>query len=94
MSDLTEFYEDLKEESRERRADNRRAGAALLKEHCVPFLTKNQGCHLIVDGGHLGTVDYWPGTGRWIARTGKKSGRGIHNLLRFLQIPKGVNNAL
>lgn len=73
-------------ESIERRADNRDRSAAILDRLGVSFESKNGGAHLIVT--HDGkTVDFWPGTGKFIQRqSGARHGRGVFNLMKLLGI--------
>lgn len=75
------------QESIERRAKNRDGGAEILSKAGVEFESKNGGAHLVVR--HAGkTVDFWPGTGKFIPREPRpKHGRGVFNLLKIL----GVN---
>lgn len=80
MGDMREVYKAMKESKRTRHAANRKLYANLLNQAGVPFSTNNDGVHLIVDGGDSGKIDFWPGTGKWIARSGK-NGKGISTLL-------------
>lgn len=65
-------------------AHNRENSPQILQERGVSFESKSNGAHLIVWRGGV-TVDFWPGTGLWIARTkGNRRGRGVFNLVRFL----------
>lgn len=41
--------------------------------------------HLIVTGSGWELVDFWPGTGKWIARDTKRKGRGVFNLLKYIK---------
>lgn len=85
MSDMGEYWRDVKpamqERSKERRKHNRDNSAALLLERGVEFETRNDGVHLIVKGRDC-LIDFWPGTGKYITRNGKQ-GRGVHSLLRL-----------
>lgn len=72
------------EESKRRRALNRESSAKLLRDSGVPFLSSNNGAHLIV--GQPPMFDFWPGTGKWIARGGSKKGRGVFNMLRVMGV--------
>ncbi len=67
------------EASKQRRAANRENSAQLLREHGVPFVSKNSGAHLVIDGGW---ADFWPGTGLWIIRITKQRERGVFPLIR------------
>lgn len=81
MSDMGEIFNGMKEESQKRRADNRESSAKILNDNGISFESKNVGAHLIVRGHEI-TVDFWPGTGKWIVRNGK-AGRGVFNLLKL-----------
>lgn len=88
---MSEYWHDvksvLKQESQDRRSSNRDASAKLLNERGIAYESKNDGAHLIVT--HAGkTCDFWPGTGKWIARKGP-SGRGVFRLISFLANVRG-----
>jgi hypothetical protein len=51
----------------------------LLRDRDIPFVVKNGGAHIIVNG----RIDFWPGTGLWIERGGPR-GRGVKDLLRHI----------
>jgi hypothetical protein len=71
------------ERHKEKTASNRASSAAYLRSRGIEFSEHNNGAHLIV--GHNGlVVDFWPGTGLWIVRNGRK-GRGVRNLVRELK---------
>jgi len=40
---------------------------------------------LIVTGVGWELIDFWPGTGKWIARDTKLKGRGVFNLLKYVK---------
>jgi len=67
----------------DKRQQNREQSTDILIKRGVTFEAKNFGRHLIItrDGR---TVDFWPGTGLWIFREGKK-GRGVFNLLKEIE---------
>lgn len=71
------------EESKERRGRNRESAQQILTRAEVSFESKNDGAHLIVTHGGK-TVDFWPGTGLWQVRPRGKQGRGVFNLLKYL----------
>lgn len=83
MTDVTQMWKDVHQESRTKRAKNRQSGAEQLTTAGVVFVSRNMGAHLIVGSGD-DRVDYWPGTGKWKAVDGKQ-GRGIKGLLVFLK---------
>lgn len=75
-----EFKQMSKEASQSRRASNRANGARILTAENIDFESKNHGAHLIVQG----CIDYWPGTGKWSNRKGKK-GRGVQSLITYIR---------
>jgi hypothetical protein len=80
MGDIGDDFRELREASKARRAANRELSTEMLKTAGVRFQVSNGGAHLIVDG----VVDFWPGTGRFIHRTTKASGRGVRNMLKTI----------
>lgn len=84
MSDAIDFYNDLKQIKAEKRAANRSASAILLERAGVIFESKNAGAHLIVQAGRV-AVDFWPGTGLWIARGSSDRRRGVRKLIAFVE---------
>jgi hypothetical protein len=80
VSDLAEYFRDLKEHSQRKRASNRQSGQQKLAEAGVPFTEHNGGAHLIVQTP-AGVVDFWPGTGKWILRGTGAYCRGVDYLL-------------
>ncbi len=82
MGDMADAFNDMKEHSKQKRAANRQYAPRVLEQADIPFVVKNGGVHLIVEGGDC-FIDFWPGTGRWITRTGK-IGFGVKNLIKFI----------
>ena len=87
MSDSVEDFKFLKAVQQQKRADNRTSSAEYLHQHGIPFEEKNNGAHLIVEGRDC-FIDFWPGTGRWNSRCGRK-GFGVKQLEVFI---KGTSN--
>lgn len=81
-SDCVEVFKAMKEHSKAKRASNRENGQRFLMEAGIPFIEKNGGAHLVVEGSDC-FIDYWPGTGRWITRNGCK-GFGVRNLIQHI----------
>jgi hypothetical protein len=81
----TEYWRDIKQARQEKRSDNRENSAAYLRDRGIPFVEKNMGAHLIVEGREC-FIDFWPGTGKWHSRCGKK-GFGVRNLVAFIGAP-------
>ena len=82
MGDMGEVFKDIKEDSKKRRAGHREESPKFLQKAGIPFETKNMGAHLIVEGADC-FIDFWPGTGKWIARNGKQ-GFGVRNLIKHI----------
>lgn len=77
------IWKGYKEASQEKRAKNRENSADLLTKKEIPFIEHNGGAHLVVN--HKGKfIDFWPGTGKYIVRGSKTKGRGIFNMLKYL----------
>lgn len=86
MGDMGDVFRGMQEASKERRANNREGSAELLVLAAVPFVSKNGGAHLIVDG----RIDFWPGTGLWMDRKSMKKRRGVQDLIRHVNNTKRV----
>ena len=78
----TEYWKDIRKARQENRADNRKNSSLYLSDHGIEFTSKNGDAHLIVKNGNS-LIDFWPGTGRWISRCGRK-GFGVRNLVKFI----------
>lgn len=89
--DIIDNWRDMKQRQAEKRASNRRSSADLLTAAGVGFQSKNDGAHLVIPHGS-GTVDFWPGTGRWIQRVTLRDGRGVRRLLALLKRPNAKLN--
>lgn len=81
VNETTEMWAEYKTERQEKRKKNRITSAQILADHDVTFSSSNAGAHLIVQGRN-DVIDFWPGTGKYITRGGKK-GRGVFSLLRL-----------
>lgn len=85
MGDMKDVFDDMRERSKEKRAHNTVASTSILINKNVSFESKNNGAHLIVS--HNGkVVDFWPATGKFICRSGKKDARGIRPLLKYIGV--------
>jgi len=63
--------------------DKRDSSAQYLRVREIPFTSHNNGAHLIIEGKTC-YIDFWPGTGKWNCRSGKK-GFGLRNLVEYCQ---------
>ena len=84
MGDVGEIFEGYNRARREKREANRASSPRMLEAARIPYGSYNNGSHLIVKGGPLGFIDFWPGTGLWIVRAGKVRGRGVANLIKLV----------
>ncbi len=80
---MTEDFKILNEISKNKRESNRNTSQAFLERESILFEIKNNNAHLIVEGSK-GFIDFWPGTGKWIARTRIK-GFGVKNLIKAIR---------
>ena len=83
MGDTGDDYKAMKEHSARKRKNNREQSAAMLAEAGIEYASKNNGAHLIVES-NLGKIDFWPGTGKWMCRSGAYS-RGVKNLIALVR---------
>lgn len=81
MSDMAVDFRLLKTHSQVKRQMNRENSTARLAAEGVPFVVKNNGAHLIVDGAW----DFYPGTGKFKHRTLPIEGRGVRNFLNRIK---------
>ena len=84
MSETIEDYKSIFERKQIDRAAKRDAGAKLMRELGVPFELKNGGAHLILQHKNM-TIDFWPGTSKWLVRGQSRSYQGIELLLTVLK---------
>jgi hypothetical protein len=84
--DMGDMWREFKRQGQEKRGKNRETSPAMLKAAGIEFEEKNGGAHLVVrHNGH--TVDFWPGTGKWITRGGRFTvkSRGVKKLIEHVQ---------
>lgn len=81
MGDMGEIFNAMKEASKEKRANNRDRSTEILVVAGIPFVSKNNGAHLIVAERY----DFWPGTGLWMERGKAKKHRGIRSLIERIK---------
>jgi len=90
--DFNALRSTLRDESMQKRAHNRESSPQVLERYKVGYERHNGGAHLIVRRGGM-VVDFWPGTGKWIARgEGGTAGRGVFKLLSYLKVGANVHN--
>ena len=83
MSEVGEAFAAMKEADKVKKAANLAASTKILEELNIPFESKNRGIHLVVTGKKDELFDFWPSTGKFIARKSSVSGRGIRTLLGY-----------
>ncbi len=77
----TEFWKDWRKMKQDKRASNRDRSTEILVLAGIPFVSKNNGAHLMVAERY----DFWPGTGLWMERGKPKKHRGIRSLIERIQ---------
>lgn len=94
-STMGEIFNQMKADSQLKRARNRLTSKDQLIDHGVDFEERNAGAHIIISSRH-GVIDFWPGTGLYIARAkisrNRTKGRGIFNLISLLLNDKENNH--
>jgi len=83
MGDMGEMWDDQKKISKTKRANNRERSKELLIEKNINFDEHNDGAHFVIFHKEI-VVDFWPGTGKFIPRKTNLEGRGVFNLLKYL----------
>ena len=83
MTEAAEMWRDINRRRQDKRAANRDSSAEVLTREGIAYGSKNMGAHLIVSHDNK-TVDFWPGTGRWIDRVGRK-GFGVRSLVDHMK---------
>lgn len=73
----TEYWRDVKRAKADKRHENTIRSTEILVLAGIPFISKNNGAHLIVADKY----DFWPATGLWIERRKGTKGRGIAKLI-------------
>lgn len=81
MGEMGEIFNEMKKAGKEKREQNRENSPQILADRGIEFESKNWGAHLIVKGKDC-LIDFWPGTGKFIARNGRR-GRGVFNLIKL-----------
>jgi len=88
MGDMGDIFKEHREYSKSKRAFNRKQSPLALCENHIQYTSHNNGAHLRifqVGSAEIPAVDFWPGTGKWIDSAGKKSGRGVMSLIKYLK---------
>lgn len=81
MSDLGETFKAYKQDRKAKKETNLLQSLQLLDKHHVSYkiLSSNNGHVRIGD-----RVDFWCSTGTWYDRYKKRKGRGVFNLIKYL----------
>lgn len=82
-----EMWNAIRKDRQEKRADNRKASPQILTEEGIEYASHNGGSHLVIETSAT-TIDFWPGTGLWIPRSGplrNKRRRGVYPLVHHLK---------
>lgn len=83
MGDQAEFWRDVKDEQKRRKALREEENLRKLEASGIPFETnyKTRG-HVVIRVGNVTTYDFWMTTGRFIERKTRRGGYGADRLLR------------
>ena len=65
--------------------DKRKKVTKLLAKNGIVYESKNGDTHLIITSAKHGTINFWPGTGLWMAVNQTWRRRGVHALIRYLK---------
>jgi hypothetical protein len=84
-SDMGEMFNDYRIAMKEKRASTRATSAAFLDREGIAYDARNYGAHLILQAPKSGTIDFWPGTGRWTVRASGKEKRGVCKLVNLFK---------
>lgn len=82
-------YRALRDLDKVERGDRRALAPQILLDNGVQFSEHNHGAHLVVTIPGM-TIDFWPGTAKWITRATKteasrRGSGGIDGLLTFIE---------
>lgn len=81
MSEIGDFYKDWKKYRDKKKARNVSWSLNFLEQKEIFFQVLNEAnWHTLVEE----CVDFWPSTGKWIARHPKKQGHGVKNLFNYV----------
>lgn len=85
-NEISAMWRERREAQQAKRASNREASTAMLRERGIHFTEHNMGAHLVV----MDRWDFWPGTGKFMERKGraghpKRTGRGVRRLLQLIE---------
>lgn len=86
FDDLGDIFRERRAAQQAKRAANKAKSTDILTREGIPFVAKNDGVHLIV----AGRWDFYPSTGKFVARQGepgkkKRAGRGVFNLIAIVR---------
>lgn len=80
MSEIGDTFGAMRGLSRAKRQENTKNSTQILVEKGIKFASKNNGIHLIVED----MFDFYPSTGLFMNRENGKRGRGVFNLIKFI----------
>lgn len=81
MGEIGETWAAIREERAAKRARNREHSAEMLVAAGFGYENLNADAHLRVEK----SVDFWPGTGLWKDLQTKRHGRGVRQLIKYLE---------
>ena len=92
MSDpeIYEYFNAMRERSREKRKMNAATSPGYLKANGVYFEQKSPSHFHVFGQGCV--VDFWPGTGLWIDSKNLRRGRGVKKLAAYIKNSMNESN--
>lgn len=81
---LPDLDQTMDNHSKEKRASNRRSSLYILSTTDIAYSVLNNGAHILIMEHAKLTIDFWPGTGLWHVRFSPSKGRGIYNLINYI----------
>jgi hypothetical protein len=82
MSEIGDMWIGLRDRNKVIKAQRVTDAITTLKKLGIAFERKNNDNHLVIEGVDC-FIDFWPSTGNWAVRLGKK-GNGLNNLLTLM----------
>ena len=74
-------WKEVKKYSQLKRESNRITSTSRLVKAEIPFDSRNNGQHLMIDSAK-GIIHFWPSTGKF---NGAAEGRGVFNLIKAIR---------
>lgn len=84
MSDMGEYWNDLKEIRQQEHADRNASATEIILKSGIPHKSTNNGESFLFREPNMPKVDFYPSTGRWrVAGTRKTFNGGVNSFLNW-----------